>query len=149
MQQVPDALGPTECFFCGPLNPAGLKLVFHVTDSDPVELVCQWKPPSRYTGLGRILHGGIQSGLFDEIMGWTATYLTNQVGVTSALQVRFMSPLYVEQQIEVRCRLKSRDGAKINLEAEIRDSSGKVCAEATGTCVLMELPRFKELVAQK
>jgi hypothetical protein len=32
--------------------------------------------------LGRILHGGIQSGLFDEIMGWTAMHVTKQVGVT-------------------------------------------------------------------
>jgi acyl-CoA thioesterase FadM len=71
------------------------------------------------------------------------------VGLTSALQVRFMSPLYVEQHIEVRCRLKSKDGSKIDLEAEIRDASGKICTKATGTYVLMELARFKELVAQE
>jgi acyl-coenzyme A thioesterase PaaI-like protein len=148
MKQVPDALGPTECFFCGPLNPAGLKLVFHVTESEPIELVCRWRPPSLYSGLGRIVHGGIQSGLFDEIMGWTATHLTRQVGLTVGLQVKFVKPLYVEQEIEVRCRLKSRNGAKIELEAEIRNSSGQICTEGTGTYFLMERGRFKELVEQ-
>jgi uncharacterized protein (TIGR00369 family) len=149
MKQIPAPVGTGECFFCGPSNPSGLKLAFFAAESEPTEVVCRWKPPSAYTGLGRILHGGIQSGLFDEIMGWTAMHVTKQVGVTASLRVKFLKPLYVEQEIEVRCRVKSKDGAKINLEAEIKDASGTVCTSGTGTYRLMELARFKQLVERE
>ncbi len=112
MKTVPNPYRAGGCFFCGPSNPQGLKLTFQETETEPNELVCQWVPASMYKGFGKILHGGIQSGLFDEIMGWTTLHLTQQVAVTSALKVNFLKPLYVEQPIEVRCRIQSREGAK-------------------------------------
>ncbi len=137
------------CFFCGPSNSQGLKLSFQETETEPNELVCQWVASEVYKGFGKILHGGIQSGLFDEIMGWTTLHLTRQVAVTASLQVNFLKPLYVEQSIEVRCRIQSRDGAKVNLEAEITDSHGAICTRATGTYVIMDRERFNLAVGDE
>jgi uncharacterized protein (TIGR00369 family) len=134
------------CFFCGSRNPIGLKLAFYETETEPKQLVCLWVPPALFTGFGRILHGGIQSGLFDEIMGWTSLCLTGQVGVTSSLNVEFVKPLYVDQEIEVRCGVGSQTGSRLNLVAEIRNAEGEVCSRSTGTYVLMDEERFKSLV---
>lgn len=142
MKTVPNAYRAEGCFFCGPTNAQGLKLTFQETETEPNELVCQWVPPSMYKGFGKILHGGIQSGLFDEIMGWTTLHLTKQVAVTAKLNVSFLKPLYVEQPIEVRCRIHSQEGAKVNLQAEIKDSRGEICTKATGTYVILERARF-------
>ncbi len=146
MRQLASVYGAGECFFCGPNNPIGLKLTFYETETEPKELVCRWTPTRVFKGLGKVLHGGIQSGLFDEIMGWTALHRTNEIGVTSNIEIRFLKPLFVEQEIEVRCRVDSRDGAKINLAAEIKNSAGDVCTKATGTYVLMSREKFEKLV---
>jgi len=146
MRQLPSVYGAGECFFCGPNNPIGLKLTFFETETEPKELVCRWTPTRVFKGLGKVLHGGIQGGLFDEIMGWTAMHRTNEIGVTSNIEIRFLKPLFVDQEIEVRCRVDSRDGAKINLGAEIKNSAGDVCTKATGTYVLMSREKFEKLV---
>ena len=146
MKKLPSLYGAGECFFCGPNNPIGLKLTFYETETEPKEVVCRWTPARVFKGLGKVLHGGIQSGLFDEIMGWTALHRTNEIGVTSNIEVRFLKPLFVDQEIEVRCRVASRDGAKINLAAEIKNSAGNVCTRATGTYVLMSREKFDKLV---
>ncbi len=146
MKHIPNPYGREGCFFCGPTNPVGLKLNFYETDGQPHELVCTWVPTPVFKGFGRVLHGGIQSGLFDEIMGWTAFHLTKKVGLTGQLNVRFLKPLFIEQEIEVRCRIESHKGSRVSLTAEIKDSRGEICTTATGTYVLMEPEKFTELV---
>lgn len=148
MKPIPNPYRNGTCFFCGPLNAIGLKLTFQETETDPNELVCRWVPPALYKSFGKILHGGIQSGLFDEIMGWTALHITKKVGVTSSLGVEFLRPLYVEQEIEVRCTIDSLNGSRLNLVATIKNSEGEICSRATGTYVLMEQERFSMVVKE-
>ena len=148
MKPIPNPYRDSGCFFCGNNNPAGLRLTFHETESEPKELVCRWIPSDIYTGFGKILHGGIQSGLFDEIMGWTALHLTDKVGVTSSLEVQFLKPVFVEQEIEVRCRIDSVDGPRIHLTAEIKTHDNVVRSSAKGVYVLMERDRFAGLVGE-
>jgi uncharacterized protein (TIGR00369 family) len=149
MKPVARPYGAQGCFFCGTSNPVGLKLTFEETETEPKELVCTWVPSQLYTGFGNILHGGIQSGLFDEIMGWTTLHLSRQVAVTVSLNIEFIKPLYVEQRIEARCRIQSRNGSKINLEAEIRNSKEEICTKAVGTYVLMDSERFRAVVGEE
>ena len=148
MKNIDNPYRSSACFFCGPNNPAGLQLTFQETETEPNELVCVWFPPATYKSFGSILHGGIQSGLFDEIMGWTTLHITKKVALTSGIQVEFLKPLYVEQQIEVRCRIESRNGSRINLSAEIKNSRQEICSKATGTYVLMDPEKFR-LAVQK
>ena len=143
MKEIPNPYRPRTCFFCGADNPIGLKLTFHETEAEPKELICRLNPSSLYAGYGRILHGGIQSGLFDEIMGWSARQLTGQLGVTGSLQIEFLKPLYVEQEIEVRCRSTSQEGSMVKLSAEITDQEGTVCTRATGAYVIVDARAFQ------
>lgn len=149
MKTLPNPYGTGSCFFCGPDNPTGLRLTFQMTETEPRELVCRWVPPAHFSGFGRILHGGIQSGLFDEIMGWTSHHLTGQIGVTSSIRVEFLKPLSIEQEIEVRCRIESREGSRVNLVAEIKDQAGTICTKATGTYVLVSRDRFDSIVGEE
>lgn len=134
------------CFFCGEKNPIGLKLKFLETESEPRELVCRWQPDQRYRGLGRVLHGGIQSGLFDEIMGWATHYLLERSGVTGSLHITFHRPLYIDDPLELRCRIEGIEGRQVHLSAEITNPAGEVCTRATGTYVLLPGDKFRELV---
>jgi acyl-coenzyme A thioesterase PaaI-like protein len=134
-----------DCLFCGVENPIGLKLKFYL-DEETNEVSTEYLPSRPYVGLGNILHGGIQTGLFDEIMGWTAHSLTGEMGVTSELQVRFLKPVYLGKQISVRCRIVSREGPRVHMEARIETLDGVVCSVATGSYYLMPRARFHGLV---
>lgn len=136
------------CFFCGTDNPIGLQLKFCLDPGPPAELVCRWLARPAYRGLGKVLHGGIQSGMFDEIMGWTAHRLLGQAAVTTSLQISFHKPVTVEQELEVRCRLAGQEGPVVHLAAELRDASGRVCAAATGTYHQMSYERFRALMGE-
>ena len=135
MKKLPNPYGAGECFFCGPNNPIGLKLTFYETETEPKELVCRWTPARVFKGLGKVLHGGIQSGLFDEIMGWTALHRTNEIGVTSNIEVRFLKPLFVDQEIEVIVvsllemgpKSTSRRKSRIAPEMSVQKPPGPMC----------------------
>ena len=133
------------CFFCGQDNPVGLKLRFARVEGKE-ELVCRWRPDRRYLGLGRVLHGGIQCGLFDEIMGWTAHHFSQGPGVTQEVSVRYLAPLFIDRPLELRCRVVERKERRIFMEAEIRDHQGRVCSRARGSYALMDPERFARLV---
>ena len=148
MKPIPNPFPWRSCFFCGDRNPVGLKLTFQETGTEPRELVCRWAVPEVYSGFGKIVHGGFQMGLFDEIMGWAVQHLVRQVGLTASLQVKFRSPLFVGQTIEVRCRIESKDGPRITLGSEIRNEAGIVCTTATGVYVLMEAERYEQMVGE-
>lgn len=134
------------CFFCGPANPIGLKLRFYETDDEPKELVCRWQPDKLYRGLGSVLHGGIQCGLFDEIMGWTTHYLMGESAVTGELHTKFLKPVRLTQEIEVRCHIDEIKGREVWLEAEIKDSAGQVCTKARGSYILISQERFEAIM---
>lgn len=146
MKPIPNPYQTAHCFFCGENNPIGLRLVFHDAETEPPEVMLRWEASPLFSGFGRILHGGIQSGLFDEIMGWTTHHFTQQMGVTTALQIQFLKPVYVEQELEVRCRIEFREGDKIHLAAELTNQRGQTCTKATGTYILVDRERFETLV---
>lgn len=148
MREITNKYSESNCFFCGTKNGLGLKLKFYESESPPNELVCLWHPPAIYTGFGKILHGGIQSGLFDEIMGWTTMHFQKRLGVTSSLNIRFLKPLYVDQQIQVRCRITSCSDKRVTLAAEISDAKNQVCSTATGTYTLIEESYFESLIGE-
>jgi len=143
-KEIPNIYPDQTCFFCGSKNPVGLKLRFY-SDDETGEVVAEFTAPRAFVGLGRILHGGIQSGLFDEIMGWTAHHLTGEMGVTSDLEITFVSPVYVGRKLDISCRLVSRQGSDIHLAAKI-EVSGKVCSEAVGTYHLVSEDRFQRII---
>lgn len=142
--ELPNNYPGQECFFCGAKNPIGLKLKFFINEATG-ELTTDFLPPRAFAGLGNILHGGIQAGLFDEIMGWATHSLTGEPGVTADLRLQFLKPVYLEAPLQVFCRIISREGDRISLAAEIRQPGGTVCTKAVGTYHLLSKENFDRL----
>jgi uncharacterized protein (TIGR00369 family) len=147
-KEIPSPYPEQQCFFCGEKNPVGLKLKFYL-NQETKEVTTEYVPSRLFVGLGNVLHGGIQAGLFDEIMGWTAHTLTGQMGVTSELNVHFLKPAYVEKKFTISCRIISQKNSKVQLEATIETSEGLVCTQATGTYYLLPQDKFEQLVYEK
>lgn len=143
-KELPNTYPGQECFFCGEKNPIGLKLHFFYEEATG-EVTTEFLPSRVFAGLGNILHGGIQAGLFDEIMGWTTHSLTRKPGVTTDLRLQFIKPVYLETPLKVCCRIVSREDNRVNLAAEIRQPAGTVNTSATGTYFLLSQEKFDRL----
>lgn len=143
-REIPSPYLDQQCFFCGERNPSGLHLKFYL-DAEEGVVSTEYTASAPFRGLGEVLHGGIQCGLFDEIMGWASHTLTGQIGVTSDFAVKFLKPVYLGTRLAVFCRIAEREGAKVRLEAWIEAPEEVVCTRATGTYHLLSQEKFDAL----
>ena len=138
-----------NCFFCGSENTEGLKLKFH-WDKTQNEAYTEYLPAQHFVGQGNILHGAIQMGLLDEIMGWTSYAFTREMAVTSGLTIKFLQPVYIyEGIINVACRVTSKEGRKINMQATLSSDKSVVYTIATGTYHILSPNKYKNLIKGK
>lgn len=135
-----------ECFGCGRGNPHGLQLRFF-RDEERREVSTDYIPERRFAGQGDILHGAIQMGILDELTGWTAVTTTGSMAVTTAMNVRFLRPVYIDgRPVHAACRVVRSDGRDVELAAELIDDDGVVCTTAETTYRLINAERFAALV---
>lgn len=131
-----------QCFGCSPYNKFGLHLEFW---EDGEELVTTWNPIPILQGYPKVLHGGIQSTLLDEIAGWVVYVKCGTVGVTAEMKVRFKKPLLIDQgEVTVRARLLEQNRRMASIESRLINSSGVVCAEAELRFFLLSATEARE-----
>jgi uncharacterized protein (TIGR00369 family) len=140
---------PTEvCFGCGRDNPHGLQLRFFL-DEERREVSTDYVPERRFAGQGDILHGAIQVGILDELTGWTTVVMTGEMAVTTAMNVRFLRPVYIDgRPVHATCRVLAVSGADVELAAELADDDGAVCTTAQTTYRLISADRFAALISR-
>jgi len=131
-----------QCFGCSPNNSIGLQLKFFV-DGD--EVCCRWQPSKQYEGYVNVLHGGIQATLLDEIAGWFINSQLGSAGVTKALNVSYLQPVYVtDESILLKASLKECTEREAVIDARLYNSAGKLCSTAEAVYFI-----FPEPIARK
>jgi uncharacterized protein (TIGR00369 family) len=115
-----------HCFCCGKKNTRGLQLSFRYPEKGKAETECII--PEYFTGWKRITHGGFLAMLLDETMAHSCISETI-TGMTVDMQVRYLKPVDVGEQIRVVgevTRLKSRI---IETQARINNAAGDIVAK--------------------
>lgn len=126
---------PETCFGCGLDNPRGLQLspLMQIEDD---ELAISTQIGSEFAGFAGLVHGGVSATLLDEAMSAWCSRVLKVRAVTGEISVRFLHPFPTETTVEARARGK-RQGRKILCSGEIRDSTGQVLVEGSGTWIVM------------
>jgi len=108
----------TGCFLCGEENLAGVRARFFVEGNEVRGRVTL---PRHMNGYKNVAHGGVLAALLDETMGWAATVFgkAHPMFVTAELTVRYLSPVPVGEEIQVRSRLVEDAGRLAFCEGEI------------------------------
>lgn len=146
IHEMPNPFPDSACFFCGTESPGGLRLRFF-RDEATGEVFTDYVPDMRFAGQGTILHGGIQAGILDEIMGWTGYAATGSLAVTVKLETEYLAPVYIDgSAIRVACALACDEGKTMTFEARITDSSGTLCTRARGRFHKIGPERYDALV---
>jgi len=132
------------CFLCGDENPAGIRTRFYVEGS---EVRGRFTLPRHVNGYKNVAHGGVVAALLDETMGWAATVFgkTHPMYLTGELTVKYLAPVPVGEEIEVRSRLVEDAGRLAYSEGEILHG-GKVCARAKGKFAPMSREGTAEVI---
>jgi acyl-coenzyme A thioesterase PaaI-like protein len=148
-KEIQNPYSDNNCFFCGSDNNDGLKLKFYWNE-EKKEMSANYLPVKHFRGQGNILHGSIQMGLLDEIMGWTSYAFTQEMAVTSSLDIKFIRPVYIcGENVHVTCQMISREGVKINMQAALSDKDGDICTIATGAFHILPPQKYSALIEGK
>jgi uncharacterized protein (TIGR00369 family) len=83
-----------NCFGCSPDNKLGLRM--HFVEEDEL-VVCEWEPQPQFAGYKKVLHGGIQATLLDEIASWCVQVKLKTAGVTANINLRYKKPVFIDQ----------------------------------------------------
>ncbi|MBI5576511.1 MAG: PaaI family thioesterase [Deltaproteobacteria bacterium] len=118
------------CFLCGDENPCGVRTRFFVEG----DAVCsRISLPRHVNGYRNVAHGGVLAALLDESMGWAATVFggSQRMYLTGELTVKYLAPVPVGEEIEIRSRLL-RDAGRIAYSEGELSCGGEVRVRARG-----------------
>jgi uncharacterized protein (TIGR00369 family) len=117
-----------KCFFCG-RNSKGLHLKIEYSEAI---CSCDFVTDDAFQGFGGVVHGGIVSGILDEIMWWTVFMEAGAISVTWKMDVEFRKTVSCGKAYRAVGRYRGIDRRSYHASGSIEDDSGKVCATAVG-----------------
>ena len=130
------APNPTnKCFGCGGANDLGMKLTF-VQDNVNKRIVGKFILGEAYQGGGGMGHGGIIATLLDEVMGKACRFREVRA-VTAELNVQYLKPVKVDQEIIVEGFETDVKGRNLFFAGEIRNGAGEILAKGTARFVVI------------
>ncbi len=131
-----------DCFGCGPRNEYGLKCKF-IDEGDYV--TCHWMPSDRYQGFSKVLHGGIQATLMDEIANWVIVARAKTAGVTTEMNVKYRKPVCTDKgEIWLRAKVINLSNRFATARVELFNAENELAAEAEITYMV-----FPEKIARE
>jgi uncharacterized protein (TIGR00369 family) len=123
-----------HCFVCGSRNPAGLGLAFRPNGPE-VETTVTF--PAHLQGWRDTVHGGLLATVLDETM-IKAAALQGIKCVTGEITVKYRSPAATGVPYRASGRVLQARGRLVTAESALADSSGQVCARATGKLFVLK-----------
>jgi acyl-coenzyme A thioesterase PaaI-like protein len=130
-----------NCFGCDPDNHIGLKMAFY---EEGDEVICRWQPGEQYQGYLRVLHGGIQATLMDELSSWVVFVKCRTSGMTGSMEFTFHKAVNVDEgEIEIRGSLESREKKRAVIHCRLFQK-GELRTEGRCTYII-----FPEQIARK
>lgn len=122
-----------NCFGCGATNPWGLHLQFFAEPDGTVRT--RWVPQLNHQGYEGMVHGGIISTVFDEVMAW-AVSSAGIWAVTGRLNTTFRKPVEIGVPTIARAEVVEALSRTVEVKATIvREADQVLLAEATGLFV--------------
>lgn len=131
-----------NCFGCSTTNASGLKMRFQ-TDG---EALYTWLVvPDHFSGWSNLVHGGITTTILDETMGWSAIYLLRAMVLTKSINIDFLKPIYVGDDIRAEGRVVEMREREAVMQGLLYNSEGRLCARATGIFAMVPAERAKKM----
>jgi acyl-coenzyme A thioesterase PaaI-like protein len=122
------------CFACGPDNPIGLKIEFHV-DGD--ECTAEFTPTENHVGFQNTVHGGIIYTALDDVTA-NILYQQGRKAHTARCEIRYRQPSVVGEKLLIKGWIESERRRLILLRGEIRRCSDDVIVADCESSFMLE-----------
>jgi uncharacterized protein (TIGR00369 family) len=130
------------CFGCGGGNARGMKLAFDADESTQ-RVVGRFRLGPEYQGATGFIHGGIIATVLDEVMSKVSRF-TNVHAVTAELNVEYVRPVRVNEDLHVEGFATRRDGRHLYRKGEIRSAAGTLLARGRARFVIIDPERYNK-----
>ena len=123
-----------SCFVCGDpaLNPQSLGLRSHL-DPESGVVTAVFIPKEHHVGYPDVVHGGILTGLLDEVSIWAASFRAEAFCVTRELRIKFAQAARPGEPLRLRAEVVEYHRRMITVQASaLRSEGGKVVARSLG-----------------
>ncbi|MEW6775248.1 MAG: PaaI family thioesterase [Bdellovibrionota bacterium] len=131
------------CFGCGTENESSMGIqLYRVGD----KVYGDYVVPFRFRGLSKAAHGGIVCCLLDEVTVSGMAFLLDEMCVTTQLTVRFKKPLPLEEPVQLRSWLVSRDGRKVVSKGEIVNQADQIIADCDADIFVLDPEKAKKFL---
>ena len=110
------------CFACGPDNPIGLKIEFHVEGN---ECTGEFTPNENHVGFQDTVHGGIIYTALDDVTA-NILYQQGRKAHTARCEIRYRQPTRVGEKLLLKGWIENERRRLVLLKGEIRRSSDNV-----------------------
>ena len=130
-----------QCFGCGDERPEGLHL--RVVAGEGLAVAASFAVGPAHQGAPGLIHGGLLSTAFDEVMG-SVSWLLRVPAVTGRLETDFLAPVPVGHTVHLSAWCVGRAGRKYYHRAEARldGRDGPLVAKAAALFVSVGLEHF-------
>jgi acyl-coenzyme A thioesterase PaaI-like protein len=122
------------CLVCSGSNPYGLALKFE-TDGHGGVTAC-FHPNPLLEGYEGLLHGGMTASILDGAMT-NCLFAQGIIAVTAELTVRYLEPVMIGPEIQLKSWIEKRHAPLFLLQAELRQENS---LKATASAKFMEQP---------
>jgi acyl-coenzyme A thioesterase PaaI-like protein len=109
------------------------------------EVHCTYTFTSRHEGAPGIAHGGAVAALVDDVCGGLL-FVIREPAVTRKLEVEYLKPVLVGATYELAARVDRREGRKLFITCEGRDSEGVLTFRGGGLFLVVDLSHFDKAV---
>ncbi len=110
------------CYGCGADAPGGLRVT--VTAGDGLTSTASMAVEPWMEGGPGLIHGGILSAAFDEVMGTTAL-LIGVPGVTGHLEIDFARPIPIASTLRFTAQILGKQRRKVYLDSAVHIDEGQ------------------------
>jgi uncharacterized protein (TIGR00369 family) len=117
-----------KCFFCGPAT-GGLSLAIEYREGSAF---AEFTAHERFQGYDGMLHGGIVTGILDEVMWWTLFMETRVIAATWKIDVEFRRPVMCGHTYRASAELLRSNHGNYHMAARIEDMEKNVAARSGG-----------------
>lgn len=94
---------------------------------------CKFVAQEKFQGYVGMLHGGIVTGILDEVMWWTLFMEERVVCATSKIEVHFKRPVLCGNSYVASGSLLKVTGRTYQMSGRIEDEKGYECARSAGS----------------
>ncbi|PIE52461.1 acyl-CoA thioesterase [Candidatus Fermentibacteria bacterium] len=136
-----------NCFACGPENPVGLKLKFHLEEGSG-HAVCETVIADHFSGWKGAAHGGIITTLLDETMVYACS-TTGWFTVTGTIEVRFHKPVPTGVPLFIKGKVTENRGRSIKTSGTIEVDNQVLASAAAVLIPVKKIPDMLEAIGDR